>query len=90
MIVALRGGENALIMMGELDQVDSIALGVVRVDFLSSLQVIETDAKVFTARDKILAIVADVHGVYLLFLYKKQNCEFAAKTRYDTYEVFEN
>lgn len=80
MIVALRGCENALIMMGELDKVDSIALGVVRVDFLSSLQVIETDAKVFTARDKILAIVADVHGVYLLFLNKKQNCEFAAKT----------
>jgi len=39
-IVSLTGGQNALIMVGKLDQVDAIALAIVSVNFLSAFKVV--------------------------------------------------
>ena len=54
--------------MSELDQVNSVPLAVVSVDFLAALQIVEAHTKVFTAGDQVLAIVTDVDRVDLLFL----------------------
>ena len=77
MIVSLAGCKDALVVMGEPDQVDPVVLVVICVDFpigneqsikmnskfhlLSSLQVIESHRKVLAARNQILAIVRDVN-----------------------------
>ena len=53
-------------MVSEFHEVDTIALAVVCVDFLTSLQVVKTHTEVFTACDEVLAIVTDVYRVDLL------------------------
>lgn len=68
MVVTLGGRKDALVMMGELDQVDAIALAVIGVDLLATFEVVKTHAEVLTARHEVLAVVADVHTVDLLFL----------------------
>jgi len=54
-------------MMGELDEVDSVALAVVGVDFLAALQIVQTHAEVLAPRHQVLAIVADIYRVDFLF-----------------------
>ena len=61
MVVALRGSQYTLVMMGELDQVDTVALAVVCVDFFTAFKVIQTHAEVFTASHQILAIMTYVN-----------------------------
>ena len=60
-IVSLGGCQNALVVVSELDQVDTISLRVVRVDLLSALEIVEADAEVLAPGDQVLAIVADIH-----------------------------
>lgn len=61
MVIALGRGKDALVVVRELDQVHSISLRIVRIDFFSSLEVVKADAEVFTAGDQVLAIMADVN-----------------------------
>lgn len=68
MVVSLGCRKDAFIMMSELNQINAISLAVISVDFLAALQIIQTHREVFAAGHQILAIVADVHRVYLLFL----------------------
>ena len=42
MVVTLRCSQDALVMMSELNKINSIALAVVGVDLLSALQVVQT------------------------------------------------
>ena len=74
MIITLARCENALVVVGELYQVDAVALAVVSVDFLAALQVVETDAEVFAASHQVLSVVADVHTVNLLLLTHRDPC----------------
>ena len=60
-IVSLGSCQNALVVVSELDQVDTVSLRVVRVDLLSALKVVEADAEVLAPGDQVLAIVADIH-----------------------------
>ena len=60
-IVSLGRCQNALVVVSELDQVDTISLRVVRVDLLSALEIVEADAEVLAPGDQVLAIVADIH-----------------------------
>ena len=60
-------------MMRELDQVNSVSLAVVGVDLLAALQIIEAHTEVFTAGDQVLAIMADVNRVDLLFLHGEKS-----------------
>jgi len=57
MIVSLACAENALVVVSEFDQVDSIALRVVGVHAFAPLQVIQRHTEVFAASDQVLAIV---------------------------------
>ena len=68
MIVTLGRCQDALVMMSELDEVDSVPLAVVSVDFLAALQVVQADREVFAACDEILSAVAHVNRVDLLLL----------------------
>ena len=74
-IIALARRQDALVVMGELYEIDSVPLAVIGVHFLTSLQVIETDAEVFAASHEVLAIVADINGIDLLFLKKMMGKE---------------
>lgn len=71
-IVALGGRQDALVVVGELDEVHSVALAVISIHFLAALQVIQTHAEVFAASHEVLAVVADVHRVDLLLLSGKR------------------
>ena len=61
MIVSFGSCQYALVVMRELNQVNSVPLAVVSVDLLAALQIVQAHTEVFAAGDQVLAIVTDVN-----------------------------
>lgn len=67
-IVALAGGQYALIMVSELYQIYSVTFAKVGVHFFAALQVKKTDREIIGTCHEVLAIMRDVHRVNFLLL----------------------
>ena len=94
-IVSLGCRKDAFIVMSELYQVNAISLAIISVDFFTALQIVQTHREVLAAGHQILAVMADVHRVNLLFLQTRQNSLelqflWETHTALGTYEIFKD
>lgn len=60
-VIAFRGCQNALVVVSELDQVHTVSLRVVGINFVAAFQVIETNREIFAAYNQIFAVVGYVN-----------------------------